>query len=245
LILLHGFKQQLKRSSTLYKFLRRIQRREVRLRSRAEVFGRIYRTNHWGDPDSVSGDGSNRAATEQLRAGLPRLFRELGIASMLDAPCGDFHWMQDVDLDRISYLGVEIVPQLVATNTERFGRPGRAFGLLDLVTDQLPMVDLVFCRDCLIHLPEADVLRVLANIVESGSRYLATTTFTDRTKNSDILAGDWRPINLQAPPFLLGEPRLTIPDGSDAFPDKVIAVWVVADLASRLRSSAVTLPHRR
>lgn len=242
--LLYRLKQEMKRSSRLYKFLRRIQRREVRLHSRADVFSRIYRTNHWGDPDSVSGDGSNRVATEQLRSSLPGLFRDLGVTSLLDAPCGDFHWMQQVDLDGIAYLGVDIVPELIASNAARFGSPARTFAVLDLVTDTLPTVDLIFCRDCLIHLPNADVLSVLRNVVASGSRFLATTNFTTRGKNSDILAGDWRAINLRVAPFFLQEPGVTLADGSDAFPDKVISVWAVTDLVGAVSTATASL-HRR
>jgi hypothetical protein len=231
--LFHAIKQQLKRSSSLYKFLRRIQRREFHLRSRADVFDRIYRTNLWGDPDSVSGDGSNLLATEQLRGALPTLLSDLHIRSILDAPCGDFHWMQHVPLDGIEYVGVDIVADLIANNVACYGQPGRSFEVLDLVVDEIPNVDLILCRDCLIHLPQADVIHVLQNVVDSGSRYLATTTFTDRAKNADILAGDWRPINLQAYPFLLGEPRVVIPDGNEVFPDKVIGVWAVADLVEQ------------
>src|SRR5688572_15166107 len=80
--------------------------------ARARVFCRIHAANEWGTVESRSGPGSTLARTEHLREGLPRLLDELGVRSLLDAPCGDFHWMQHVvpHLDR--YVGVDIVPEL-------------------------------------------------------------------------------------------------------------------------------------
>ena len=44
---------------------------------------------------------------KQVTAELGELIRELGITSVVDAPCGDFNWMQDVDLAGASYWGCE------------------------------------------------------------------------------------------------------------------------------------------
>ena len=57
---------------------------------------------------------------------------------------------------------------------------------MDLVNDELPKVDLIFCRDCLFHLPNDMILKALENIYKSKSKYLLTTTFTDNIPNKDI-----------------------------------------------------------
>ena len=62
-------------------------------------FGRIPETNLWGAGTSVSGVGSELAATAAIRERLPALLQELGARSMLDAPCGDHRWMAGVALD--------------------------------------------------------------------------------------------------------------------------------------------------
>ena len=69
---------------------------------------------------------------------LPALVKELGVRSLLDAPCGDFNWMRHVDLDGVEYTGGDVVPELVARNRELYGAAGRRFVTLDLTRDPLP-----------------------------------------------------------------------------------------------------------
>jgi hypothetical protein len=59
----------------------------------AQRFQRIHDTNLWGASESTSGLGSQMEATAALRRELPRLFEKLGVASLLDAPCGDAGWI--------------------------------------------------------------------------------------------------------------------------------------------------------
>jgi hypothetical protein len=222
---------------------------ETMSRSLEEVFAQIYASGVWTvveeNSESRSGPGSNLAQTTALRAELPLLLAELEVTSILDAPCGDFFWMSKADLGVDTYIGADILPSVVEHNRQRFARSDREFRVLDLTTDRLPRVDLVFSRDCLVHLSDDDIHRALKNIRGSGITYLATTTFTNRPENpADIVAGGWRPLNLQRPPFSLPEPyRLinerctevcfTLQDGVNVehrFTDKSIAVWRIADL---------------
>jgi SAM-dependent methyltransferase len=78
------------------------------------------------------------------------LLRQLGVTSMLDLPCGDFNWMQHVDLSGMQYVGADIVPEVVSRNQARFGNKDRRFIQADIVQGPAG-TDLVFCRDCLIH----------------------------------------------------------------------------------------------
>jgi hypothetical protein len=64
----------------------------------AQRFRRIHDTNLWGATASISGLGSEFDATAVLRAELPRLLRELAVTSLLDAPCGEAHWINHADL---------------------------------------------------------------------------------------------------------------------------------------------------
>ena len=87
------------------------------------VFSNIFATNTWGSTESVSGAGSELQNTAQLIRELPHLMRELRVQSMLDAPCGDFNWMQHVELNGVDYHGADIVEALVQRNAERFTTP--------------------------------------------------------------------------------------------------------------------------
>lgn len=209
---------------------------EAYLRQRAkriprnEVFSRFYRENAWDDPESRSGFGSRMEETRALRSALPDLLRELGVQTLLDAPCGDLNWMRHVELGAVDYLGADIVPELIAENTRRFGNPAPPggtryrFQVLDLVTAPVPKADLVLCRDCLVHLSLKDAAQALRNIAASGSRYLLTTTFASPDPNTDIIIG-WRRLNLQLPPFSLPEPLRLIDEGSSEQPEKQLGLW--------------------
>lgn len=78
-----------------------------------EVFTEIYRRNIWGYQETVSGGGSTLHYTEKVRQTLPGLLADLNIGTMLDLPCGDYHWMSEIELPVAHYIGADIVPHLV------------------------------------------------------------------------------------------------------------------------------------
>lgn len=208
---------------------------ELRGLALRERFARIFETNLWGSDASVSGSGSAPDQTRVLRSQLPPLLRRLRVATMLDIPCGDFGWMHKVDLDGIAYTGADIVPDLVERNRRVYGNTWRRFAVLDLTTDSLPAVDLVFCRDCLVHLSNAHIREALRNVYASSATWLLTTTFPAHWQEDDLEDGDWRPLNLEGPPFCLPPPLALVNEGCSehdgAFADKSLGLWRIADLA--------------
>lgn len=200
----------------------------------ARVFTNIYRENMWGDADSRSGGGSNLEGTIEIRRELPGIVKSLAVRSMVDVPCGDFFWMSQLDLGLESYVGGDIVPELVAANTERFGGPARSFRRIDAARDQLPRADLVLCRDLLIHLSLRKVRGVLSNIRRSGATWLAASTYADAPVNEEILTGGYRPVNLQTAPFMFPAPRIIFQEGGDPNirvpSNKYLGVWRISDL---------------
>ena len=100
----------------------------------------------------------------------------------------------------------------------------------DLLTTPLPRADAILCRDCLVHLSDASIAQALKNFKASGSRYLLTTSFPQHQNSSIVQEGyQWQPLNLQAPPFLLGEPLAVIEeyaaDVNFEFRDKSLLIW--------------------
>lgn len=203
-----------------------------------EVFTRIYRNNTWGGEHSVSGPGSELTQTERIIHELPGIFRTFGIRSVLDIPCGDFHWMQWVDLAGIDYRGADIVPEIIERNRAVSARPNVRFEVTDLIHDQLPGVDLILCRDCLVHFDINAVLDSLWNIAASGSRYLLTTTFTGNRVNRGISTGQWLPLSLESPPFRFPPPLQVVHEGcgekGGAYADKALALWRIEDFRGAL-----------
>lgn len=215
---------------------------QLKSKSTEDVFTDIYRNNEWGGKDSVSGTGSDVHQTKIITSELSALLKALNISTMLDIPCGDFHWMKSVDLNNIDYTGADIVKELIQNNRAKYARDGIRFQHLNLLKDKLPKVDLIFCRDCLIHFSFADIALALDNICNSQSKYFLTTTFTSIKDNHDIVTGRFRTINLELFPFVLPKPlkiineRCTEADG--AYEDKALALWRIADIRESLRRSS-------
>jgi hypothetical protein len=90
----------------------------------------------------------------------------------------------------------------------------------------------------LVHFSFANIIAAFQTMKSSGAEYLLTTTFPAREVNKDIVDGDWRPLNLEASPFLLPAPSDVIVEGcteeGGAYADKALAVWRVSDLPTQL-----------
>jgi hypothetical protein len=207
-------------------------------RSVEDVFREAIIDNKWGINDSASGGGSDLHQTQAIRERLPDLWSDFDIATMLDLPCGDFYWMKHVPMDGLQYIGADILPELVHKNNELYQRSNVTFRRLNLLEDELPKVDLIFCRDCLVHFSYRHIEIALRNICASGSKYLLTTTFPARQRNHDIATGQFRPINLQAPPLSLPAPVVMINEGctedDGSFHDKSLGLWRVSDVLGYL-----------
>lgn len=200
------------------------------------AFTRIFEDNLWLSAESRSGPGSGLVQTAVIRREIPLVLKSLSARSLMDAPCGDLNWMRHVRLDLDRYIGVDLVPGLIALNRLRFGGDGRQFLALDIRADALPRVDTVLCRDGLVHLDFEDALATVANFKRSGSEYLLTTTFTERTWNEPIATGGWRPLNLRQPPFCFPEPIRLInegcTEGGGGYADESLGLWRLSDLLS-------------
>jgi hypothetical protein len=200
----------------------------------AAVFRDIYRRHHWSGSESPSGAGAGADQTAELRRFLPALLSELGVATMLDLPCGDYGWMRTIDLPVARYIGADLLPDVIEPLAATFGDARREFLVLDLTSDRLPAADLLFCRDCLVHLSFADIRAALSNVVRSGILYFLTTTFPNGDPNEDIVTGDWRVLDLERAPFRLPRPSRILnegcTEGDGTFADKSLGLWRVADL---------------
>lgn len=226
---------------TIYRWLFEAKRKVQHWKRKAEeknrqgtIFSKIYAQNSWGGGESRSGTGSSLAQTQHVREQLPILLKKIGAKTFLDAPCGDFHWLKDVDLGVEQYIGVDIVEKLVHRNEELYGNQSRRFLTRDISRDILPKADIIFCRDCLGHLSFADIRCVVRNLSRSRSTYLLVTTFPDLKDNQDIKTGAWRPLNLQSAPFCFPEPVKLINENcteiDGKFSGKSLGLWQTADL---------------
>ena len=138
-------------------------------------------------------------------------------------------------LGNIEYLGGDIVDDLIRAN-DKFTTDKIQFKRLNLIESPLPEMDLIFVRDCLVHLTNKDITRSLQNICDSNSRYLLTTLFSDCGRTLNIVTGQWRELNLTLEPFNLPEPIKLINENHihDRHKDKCLALWEVSVIRKAL-----------
>lgn len=205
-----------------------------------ERFSMIYQLGVWGgsEGDPSSGRGSSLNSTVLLRKNLPLKLDEMGGRVLLDVGCGDFTWMSATPILQ-NYIGIDVVPSVIASNIRRFGNERRRFMCLDAVSDDLPEADVVLCREVLFHLSFQDALMLLQNIALKSRKYFLATTDGLTLLNADISSGDHRPLNLLRPPFSFPKPGTFIED-SAVMRERYIGVWKFSDISPLIsRTSAL------
>ncbi len=199
-----------------------------------EIFTEIFKRNEWNSSESISGIGSQIDQTEAIRNALPDLIKKFKVKIFLDVPCGDFNWMKLVNLNVEKYIGGDIVDEIISNNNKLYVGNNKQFEVIDLTKEMLPESDILFCRDCLVHLSYNDIKKTISNIKKSKIKYLLTTNFTDTKRNIDIPTGAWRPINLQKKPFYFPKPILVIYEQylqkNGKHSDKCVALWEIKEL---------------
>lgn len=199
-----------------------------------DIFLAIYAGNLWGSSESRSGPGSTIARAADFLPDLAALLRGLNTRVLVDAPCGDFNWARALVPIVERYIGIDVVREIVARNQRASGSASTVFLHGDLTQDPLPPADVILCRDCLVHFSLVDVWRALGNFTRSGSRYLLTTTFVEHEDNPDISTGEWRPLNLERPPFCFPPPLAAVDErclhSGGVYRDKRLGLWELSDL---------------
>jgi len=201
---------------------------------RKDVFSSHYKENFWGSKESLSGSGSEVSNTKIVGSSLLEAIDKLKISTLLDVPCGDFNWIQSFLPNGLSYTGGDIVADLIDENNRKYSAQNINFIQVDLVEDELPACDAILVRDCLVHLSLEEGVKCVNNIKKSGIKYLLMTTFTNKSSNRDIKTGFWRPLNMQKPPFIFGEPLMLFHEdykgkmGKNS--DKSLGVWRIDEL---------------
>jgi hypothetical protein len=176
----------------------------LKLTDPKEKFSEIHKNNLWSSKESVSGAGSEVAYTEALRKWLVANIQKLKVKEFVDAPCGDFNWMKLVtpNVD-INYIGLDIVDSLISKNKSEYGSSKVDFRVANICEDVLPACDIIMVRDCLFHLSYSDINSFLNNLARTDYKFLLTTTHKvgPDFKNSNIITGDFRIIDLFSEPF--------------------------------------------
>ena len=216
-----------------------------------DVFEKIYKTNAWRG-ETPSGVGSNLANAYGVISGLGKFFHQHDINTLIDAPCGVYHWMRVLMKEHteiLRYIGFDLVDAIIAQNKANNPEPYISFAQGDISQPLPPFAlpdastTLVLTRDCFIHLPYATIFKTLKNLLTLPGDYYAFGSYPDFT-NIDCAVGGYRPLNMRLAPFNFPEPLVQIKE-SDAltedgrlFPLKMLYVYGRENLEQSLKKLA-------
>lgn len=206
--------------------------------SNEKKFNYIFKKNIWGSYESISGPGSEIQNTIVIRQQIPNLIKKYNIKTILDIPCGDFHWFKEMDI-KIDYLGADIVDTIINENNSKYSSDYISFKKLDITSEAINgKFDLIIIRDLFIHFSNDDIFKSLQNIKESQSKYILTTNYNDSDINKNIVTGSFREINLMIDPFNFPAPIFEIddagqilrPNSNILYQNKYLSLWNIKDL---------------
>jgi SAM-dependent methyltransferase len=202
-----------------------------------KVFTTIYKSNHWAQSDnlpgekvSVSGPGSNvnMDGFINLKKNIDNFIENYEIKSILDMPCGDFLWLNEIIKEKkINYLGIDIVDELIVENRKNYQNTNTFFECYDII-NYIPskQFDLILIRDLFIHLKNSDIHKIIDNLKKIDFKYVALNSSNNKI-NIDGTIGQHRKVNLLIEPFNLKKPSLVINDGEK---DKFIYIFKKEDI---------------
>lgn len=198
-----------------------------------------------GGPSGASGSVLD---SKNIREFITSIFHNesIGVKSFFDGACGDWVFMQHVNLSNIAYVGGDISDVTVDENKRCFAQSNIDFVQYDLLCHTPPDVDLMLMRDVLFHFKDQFALKILRNVMASKARYLLTTTFLtaneehpwqrdrayvetnhERGQNSTV---GFREVNLMDRPFCLPPPIMKVDDTMEYYaslgqPRRYVGLW--------------------
>ncbi|APQ16922.1 class I SAM-dependent methyltransferase [Maribacter hydrothermalis] len=192
-----------------------------------DAMQQVYEKNLWGsgESDFYSGEGSHKVeiVAPYVQAIITFLDTFEKPISVCDLGCGDFNVGKELVQYTKNYIAVDIVPELIERNREKFKVSNLEFQSLDIAKDKLPTAECAIIRQVLQHLSNNEVKLVTEKLYDYT--YVIVTEHLPKGNfqpNADIISGQGTRlkkqsgIHLLAPPFNLKVKEekvlLSIPD---------------------------------
>ena len=161
---------------------------------------------------------------------------EHNIQCVVDLGCGDFKVASQWITEHIRYEGVDIVPELINYNNEKYGKKNVHFQCLDIVTDELPDGELCLVRQVLQHLSNSEILQILCKLKKYSyvivTEHITTKEYArkyniDKKHGSCTRVFRQSGIYLDEAPFNVKEKKLLeIPYGSQDEKQKLVSMLI-------------------
>ncbi|HTK12302.1 MAG TPA: class I SAM-dependent methyltransferase [Xanthobacteraceae bacterium] len=201
------------RSSSVYRHVRAAYTLN-RFRSPERIFSDIYQTNKWGGPEGspYSGTGSRGDVVDAYVAYVIAFIERHSPSTVVDLGCGDFYVGAKIADACDHYIGVDVVPTLIAEHQHRHATDRISFACLDITRDELPSGDICLIRQVLQHLSNRQIAAVLRQcrqyryvlVTEHHPHPDELTAFNlDKAPGSGTRLDFGSTVDLGAPPFNL------------------------------------------
>jgi hypothetical protein len=171
--------------------------------SLTNTFNRIYAEGTWGKDitgKGTSGSGSTLEITREYRAYIEEFIKKHDVKSVIDAGSGDWSFSAALDWGDASYLGIDIASNVIETVRKNHEKGKIRFQVGD-ITEDLPAADLLISKDVLQHLSNELIQKFIRNNLRRGKYKWVVLTNSRSSENQDISIGEFRGIDLAAPPF--------------------------------------------
>ena len=171
--------------------------------SLTNTFNRIYAEGGWGKEvtgKGTSGSGSTLEITREYRAYVEDFMKKHAVRSVIDAGCGDWSFSSAMDWGDASYLGIDIASDVITAVRKKHEKGKIKFQVGD-ITEDLPAADLLISKDVLQHLSNELIHKFINNNLRKGKYKWVILTNDRSSENRDISTGEYRMIDLAAPPF--------------------------------------------
>jgi hypothetical protein len=175
-----------------------------------QIFNQIYKPGGWGDGSYAkpfSGSGSIPENAKPYVDFVSKVIKDYGFTEVLDVGHGDFKMWRDWQFPGINYLGVDVSDEATRIASTQYSNSNLKFITLDLIqTEPVPFAELLISKDCLQHLPNHIILKLIQKF--SNYEYLIICndtvapfdSVTDRLKHyGQIRTRIKALLNLQSP----------------------------------------------
>jgi len=182
------------------------------------IFSEVYNKGLWGKDENgkgFSGSGSTLKTTMFYIIFLEQFIKCNQIKSVLDLGCGDWTFSKHINWGNVKYLGIDVVDHIIKKNKLNFSKKNIKFKLLDFLSSDLPVYDLLICKDVLHHLDNNQIKLFLGKIHKFKYSLITNDVYiTSNIKvNSEIATGGYRPVDLTKKPFnIKGKKIFEFPD---------------------------------
>lgn len=180
-----------------------------------EVFSEIYSKNLWGEPNKsgefYSGPGSEGIYADKYVEKINSFIKSLGNNNfnVIDLGCGDFRIGERIAKENnINYIGIDIVPELIERNKNKYKDNNIKFLCLDIVSENLPNGDICLVREVLQHLSNSEIEKILEKLKKykyifvTESHPLKIIKYNeDKPHGQDTRANYGSGVYLDKPPF--------------------------------------------